>query len=825
MAKRKKSFQKNYSKEASSFILIALGIILILAIVSYDRADDPKLQIDNNSIQIKNWIGPAGAAIAAPLMNFTLGYPILFLPIIIIMIGVQLFRGNRLNQYMRPILLLTVWAVFISIILALPEAFETYGKIREYYPSGIIGGTAASYLIFYLGKFGTILIFATLLLVLTVVTLRLDVVMIFDHLKRFYTKILKQFRKDYQDWLSERKRRKKEAYLKRKNYKIEREIKTETPVEIKTGESAKISEKYLRKEIITEPEKNAEAITEEKPMIKTTLDDVLEKAQGTGVDTTVIKKAAQSLPSDVSETSSVSVKDSPISDEDISFEVEEEAKVEEIDYDRLVKESIAKYEFPSIDLLESAPVGESTVSHEELKVNAAQLEAKLMDFGLSAKVIRVTAGPVITLYEIQPAPGVKVSQIVALSNDLALAMEARGIRMVAPIPGKAAIGIEIPNRQPQTVYLKPIIRSETYVNSDHILPLAIGKTINGEVYCADLTKMPHLLIAGSTGSGKSVGINTIIASIFYRVDPGKVKFVLIDPKKIELSLYRALSEHYLVWRSDLDEEVITKPSNAVSILNTLVLEMEKRYDKLAHLGVRNIEDYNLRVRQGGPRIKEEKLQQLPYIIIIIDELADLMMIAAKEVENPIARLTQMARAVGIHLILATQRPSVDVITGVIKANFPARIAYMVTTRPDSKTILDMNGAEQLLGNGDMLYQPPGEPRPIRLQNPLITTREIERLISHIKKQPKLPHYSLPQPSEARRDIFDGTNGGGTDELYETAKQIVVQHQQGSISLLQRRLKIGYSRAARLIDEMEEEGIVGPAEGSKPRQVFYLPEDL
>ena len=539
----------------------------------------------------------------------------------------------------------------------------------------------------------------------------------------------------------------------------------------------------------------------------------------------MINKAAYPVVPGNLETDRVPGKDTKINEDDISFEVEEEVKVEEIDYDRLVKESIAKYEFPSVDLLESAPTDNISISHEELKVNAAQLEAKLMDFGLAVKVIRVTAGPVITLYEIQPAPGVKVSQIVALANDLALTMEARGIRMVAPIPGKAAIGIEIPNQQPQTVYLKPIIRSETYVNSNHILPLALGKTINGEVYCADLTKMPHLLIAGSTGSGKSVGINTIIASIFYRVDPGKVKFVLIDPKKIELSLYRALSEHYLIWRSDLDEEVITKPSNAVSILNTLVVEMEKRYDKLAHLGVRNIEDYNSRVRQGGPRIKEEKLQQLPYIIIIIDELADLMMIAAKEVENPIARLTQMARAVGIHLILATQRPSVDVLTGVIKANFPARIAYMVTTRPDSKTILDMNGAEQLLGNGDMLYQPPGEPRPIRLQNPLITTREVERLISHIKKQPKLPHYSLPQPAESRQVIYDGTNGGGSDQLYENAKQIVVRHQQGSISLLQRRLKIGYSRAARLIDDMEEEGVVGPAEGSKPRQVFYLPEDL
>jgi S-DNA-T family DNA segregation ATPase FtsK/SpoIIIE len=824
MAKRKKSFQKNYSKEATSFIMIALGIILILAIISYDRGDDPNLQIDNNSIQIKNWIGPAGAALAAPLMNYTLGYPILFLPIIIIITGVHLFRGNRLSRYLRPIGMLTVWAIFISILLALPEAFETHGKIREYYPSGIIGSTAASYLIFYLGKFGTILILTTLLLVLAVVTLRLDVVMILDAIRKYFQKIQKQIRKDYQEWQNERKIRKKEAYLRRKNFKYEREVKKDTPVEIKTGDNAKISEKYKTKEIIKEPVVKEEERSEVRPMIKTTLDDVLEQAEDTDVDTDLIKKAAQPITTERATPYSTILNDTPGNDEDISFEVEEEAKVEEIDYDRMVKESLAKYEFPSVDLLESAPVDENPVSHEELKINAAQLESKLMDFGLEAKVIRVTAGPVITLYELQPAPGVKVSQVVALSNDLALAMEARGIRMVAPIPGKAAIGIEIPNRKPQTVYLKPIIRSETYVNSDHILPIAIGKTINGEVYCADLTKMPHLLIAGSTGSGKSVGINTIIASIFYRVDPGKVKFVLIDPKKIELSLYRALQEHYLVWRSDLDEEVITKPSNAVSILNTLVLEMERRYDKLAHLGVRNIEDYNMRVRQGGPRIKEEKLQQLPYIVIIIDELADLMMVAAKEVENPIARLTQMARAVGIHLILATQRPSVDVITGVIKANFPARIAYMVTTRADSKTILDMNGAEQLLGNGDMLYQPPGEPRPIRIQNPLITTGEVDKLIDHIKKQPKLPHYSLPQPSEVRQDLFDPTNGG-SDELYESAKQIVVQHQQGSISLLQRRLKIGYSRAARLIDEMEEEGIVGPAEGSKPRQVFYLPEDL
>jgi S-DNA-T family DNA segregation ATPase FtsK/SpoIIIE len=638
-------------------------------------------------------------------------------------------------------------------------------------------------------------------------------------------KIHLKVNKAYQDWQIDRKNRKKEAFLKRKHLTTEPEIVSNRPVEIKSAKTAKDPAEERFKHDEEKKTDTDEIELEQKPMIRTTLDDVLKQSEGLTIDTALIKKAAHPTATNTDEALRKEGAGQPSEGSDVPFEFEEEVKVEEVDYDSLVRESIARYEFPSVDLLESAVSEDTSVDHEELKTNASLLESKLMDFGLSAKVIRVTAGPVITLYELQPAPGVKVSQIVALANDVALAMEARGIRMVAPIPGKAAIGIEIPNRQPQTVFLKPMIRSETFVNSKHILPIAMGKTINGEVYCADLTKMPHLLIAGSTGSGKSVGINTIIASILYRVDPGKVKFLMIDPKKIELSLYRALSEHYLVWRTDLDEEVITKPSNAVSILNTLVLEMELRYDKLAHMGVRNIEDYNMRVRQGGPRIKEEKLQQLPYIIIIIDELADLMMVAAKEVETPIARLTQMARAVGIHLILATQRPSVDVLTGVIKANFPARIAYMVTTRPDSKTILDMNGAEQLLGNGDMLYQPPGEPRPIRLQNPLITTKEVDRLIAHIKKQPKLPHYSLPQPTGSRQDIFDTMNSGGSDELYETAKGIIVQHQQGSISLLQRRLKIGYSRAARLIDEMEEEGVVGPADGSKPRQVYFLPEDL
>ncbi len=820
MKKKRKTTPKNYTREAVGIIFIGLGVILMLAILSYDRQDNPNLEIANNSIQIKNWLGPLGAAIADPFMNYTLGYPILVLPLIIIIAAFQTYRGNSYTTYLNRTLMMLTWAIILSVLLAFPESFNTMGNMSEYYPSGLIGGFVASNLVIYLGKFGSVLIMLIVVLAMLVVTLRLEPGSILEVFGNTFKDIGKKIQEILHRLEQRRIEHRKEKIRKQKLKQSGREVPVEIKTTMDTRPAASLPQRL--KTAITEPEPQEKPPpVREKPTIKTTLDDILEHVEGGQIDTASIKKIAEfqksekpGIPGSVES-----------SDEDLEFEVQEEAKVEEVDYDSLVRESIARYQFPSVDYLVAPPIEETSVSHEELKANAELLEAKLLDFGLAAKVIRVTAGPVITLYELQPAPGVKVSQIVALANDVALAMEAKGIRIVAPIPGKAAIGIEIPNRKPQTVYLKPMIMSKKFAGTNHILPLALGKTINGEVYTADLTKMPHLLIAGSTGSGKSVGINTIIASILYKVDPGKVKFVMIDPKKIELSLYRTLSEHYLAWRTDLDEEVITKPVNAVSILNTLGMEMELRYDKLAHLGVRNIEDYNERVRQGGPRIKEEKLQQLPYIIVIIDELADLMLMAAKEVEPPIARLTQMARAVGIHLILATQRPSVDVLTGVIKANFPARIAYMVTTRPDSKTILDMNGAEQLLGNGDMLYQPPGEPRPIRLQNPLITTKEVDALIGHIRKQPKFPHYSLPQPPDTKGGTFDPFNSSGNDELYEDAKRIVVQHQQGSISLLQRRLKIGYSRAARLIDEMEEEGIVGPPDGSKPRQVHYLPEDL
>ncbi|MGH2569460.1 MAG: DNA translocase FtsK, partial [Bacteroidota bacterium] len=377
---------------------------------------------------------------------------------------------------------------------------------------------------------------------------------------------------------------------------------------------------------------------------------------------------------------------------------------------------------------------------------------------------------------------------------------------------------------PALVTIRSLINSAKFRESTAALPLAMGKTISGEVYIDDLAKMPHLLIAGATGSGKSVGINTILTSLIYRLHPSDVKFVIIDPKKIELSLFIHLRKHYLAVSPDIDEEIVTSANNAVLVLKSVEYEMEKRYDLLAAAGVRHLADYNERVRSGRLTDSETiKHRKLPYLIVIIDELADLMITAAREVEEPIARLAQLARAVGIHLVLATQRPSVDVITGVIKANFPARIAYQVATKIDSRTILDMNGAEQLLGNGDMLYLPPGSPKPIRIQNAFISTEEVERITSHIARQ---QGYSqpMPLPSVFEKKKVSGLSGGDDrDELFDEAARIVVRHQQGSVSLLQRRLKIGYSRAARLVDELEAAGIVGPFDGSKAREVLVETE--
>lgn len=487
----------------------------------------------------------------------------------------------------------------------------------------------------------------------------------------------------------------------------------------------------------------------------------------------------------------------------------------------LYDEEIA-YKPPTAGLLVDVK-DEAAVDDTELEANARTLQEKLETFRVRIENLTVTPGPVVTQYEFVPASGIKVSQIEALADDIALALKAQGVRIIAPIPGRGTVGIEIPNQHPSIVRFSSIIKSPKYHNPDIKLPLAMGKTVVGEVFCADLTKMPHLLIAGATGKGKSVGINTIIASLIYRMHPRDLKFVIIDPKRVEMNLYAALRNHFLAISPDFDESIVTSPQNAVTVLKALVEEMQQRFSILAAAGQRNISDYNQKVRDG--KIKDKggiKHRPMPFIVVIIDELADLMMTASKEVEEPICRLAQLARAIGIHCIVATQRPSVDVVTGLIKANFPARIAYQCSSRIDSRTILDGTGAEHLIGNGDMLFAPGNTPIPIRMQNAFISTEEVEALCEWIGGQ---EGYSTPYmlPSVNKKS---GSYGGGTgdqDALFEDAARIFIQLQQASTSTLQRRLKVGYARAARIVDELEMAGIVGPPDGSRGRPVLLQSE--
>ncbi len=461
------------------------------------------------------------------------------------------------------------------------------------------------------------------------------------------------------------------------------------------------------------------------------------------------------------------------------------------------------YTYPGLDLMQDAVVSGKLVTPEELEMTARMLKETLETFQVTIDgQISTFPGPVITRFELKPAAGVKINRIVGLADDLALALKAKRIRIVAPIPGKAAVGVEIPNRNPQSVYLKDIISSEAFNSGKMILPLALGKTISGKPFVTDLAKMPHLLIAGATGSGKSVCMNALITSLIYSLHPMRVRFVFIDPKMLELSIYKGIPH--------LGRPVVTNPKRAEKVLGDIVVEMERRYRRLANASVRNIQDFNDR--------QETEEAKLPYIVVFVDELADLMMsTTSSKVELLITRLAQMARAVGIHLILATQRPSVDVITGLIKANFPARIAFQVASKVDSRTILDQNGAEKLLGNGDMLFLNSGQPEPDRLHGAYISSEETEGLVSFIKEQGIEP-LLLEGISQAQGETTETEIDLG-DPLFREACEVVIRHKQGSVSLLQRRLGIGYQRAARLIDKLEQARVVTPFDGSKARDVL------
>ena len=771
-----------------SFLGILFSFMLLLSLVSYTPADQANGQVrigdlwkvltPDEALQAKadrtqNLLGLLGAVLSNWFINSTIGYGILVLPFLGMAWSWYLLRKKELHK----LILATNYVVAIALLFsALMGSIRLIGEVpilpMEW--SGTVGDFAANTLYKLIGLVGSFMLLLGLLAVVLTLLVDLDIQQTYERLQEWLTSLIAWIRK------------------KRAESKIEVKKDEESPAPRRSVEIKRDAPDHVPPSPVTRKPPIREARPEVEPPV--VHDEQEEEAVTSG--------AEDDVPLDIN---------APVQEEEVNFD--ERQPVEEVEEEEI------DYVFPSVELLDASRASED-VDEEELKANAELLRAKLADFGVEIESVSVTPGPVVTLYELVPATGVKISRIESLQDDIALALKARGIRIIAPIPGKGTVGVEIPNHNPALVTLRGIINSSKFRDFKGALPLGIGKTITGEVCVDDLAKMPHLLIAGATGSGKSVGINTIITSLIYRLHPSDVKFIIIDPKKIELSQYGKLNKHFLAVCPDIDEEIITTPNNAVLALKSVELEMENRYDRLAAAGVRNIADYNERLKSGRLHDTETiKHRKLPYLVIVVDELADLMITAAREVEEPIARLAQLARAVGIHLVLATQRPSVDVITGVIKANFSARVAYQVASKIDSRTILDMNGADQLLGNGDMLYLAAGSPKPIRVQNAFISADEVERVVNHISKQKGYSHPTeLPSVFEKKKG-GGAAGGGSTDELFEEAAKIIVRHQQGSVSLLQRRLKVGYSRAARLIDELEAAGIVGPFDGSKAREVL------
>ena len=524
-------------------------------------------------------------------------------------------------------------------------------------------------------------------------------------------------------------------------------------------------------------------------------------------------------------------KDDVSESDDLEIEnIKEEVELSEDQIDQKVQEfgeydptlDLSRYELPNIDLLEAHGTGTLAVDKDELEANKNRIVETLNHYKIEISKIKATIGPTVTLYEIIPAPGVRISKIKNLEDDIALSLAALGIRIIAPIPGKGTIGIEVPNSNADVVAMRSLIASDKFQNAKMELPIAIGKSISNETHVFDLAKMPHLLMAGATGQGKSVGLNAMLVSLLYKKHPAQLKFVLVDPKKVELTLYNRIERHFLAKLPGEEEAIITDTSKVVKTLNSLCIEMDDRYELLKEAQCRNIKEYNVKFtkRKLNP---ENGHRYLPYIVLVVDEFADLIMTAGKEVETPIARLAQLARAIGIHLIIATQRPSVNIITGTIKANFPARIAFRVTSKIDSRTILDAGGADQLIGRGDMLMSTGNDL--IRLQCGFVDTPEVEEITDFIGSQQGYPDaFYLPEVADEGGSEIGNIADEDRDALFEDAARVIVMHQQGSASLLQRKLKLGYNRAGRIIDQLEAAGIIGPFEGSKARKVL-IPDEM
>jgi len=755
--------------------LFLLGLLMCIAFVSYlfswkiDQSEIGHLSRSSNTENITNIFG---ATISHFFIYKGLGISSLFIAVLVCLSGITILMNTSTEALKKR----WFWGVLVAIWVSVFLGFFNTSIL-----SGTIGFETNDFLQDYLGKIGTaiLLLFFFLTYLITRFKITTDVIGVF-------------LNKNKED----------------KNIEpVEEIIEKNVPI-VEDSEIDKNSDEAIILDFMNE---NSEASLIENMPIKTELEIPTNE---TAHDIEVPKKAIIINRSE---------------DDDLSMKVEvmeEEKTVTDNLSDKLVADfgefdptlELSHFKFPTIDLLKDYTGGKGiTINQEELENNKNQIVTTLRNYKIEISTIKATVGPTVTLYEIVPEAGVRISKIKNLEDDIALSLAALGIRIIAPMPGKGTVGIEVPNKNPQMVSMRSAIASKNFQEAEMQLPIAFGKTISNETLVVDLAKMPHLLMAGATGQGKSVGLNCILTSLLYKKHPAEVKFVLVDPKKVELTLFNKIERHYLAKLPDSEEAIITDNSKVINTLNSLCIEMDNRYEMLKNAYCRNIVEYN-------KKFKERKLNPndghkfLPYIVLVVDEFADLIMTAGKEVETPIARLAQLARAIGIHLIIATQRPSVNVITGMIKANFPARVAFRVMTGIDSKTILDTGGANQLIGRGDMLYTQGNEL--IRIQCAFVDTPEVEKITEFIGAQKAYPDaYLLPEYVGEDGGTDLDNNISERDKLFREAAEVLVTAQQGSASLLQRKLKLGYNRAGRLIDQLEAAGIVGPFEGSKARQVL------
>ncbi len=751
----------------SAYLLVAFISFLFFGAADQSKLDLPwrELVLDSD-IKVGNKAGKTGALLSEKIMNRGFGVASFLFIYLLVVTGFKIL-GRNLVKYRRTLVFSLLSILWISV--ALGFLFPKTSASSFIYPGGQYGFVLGNWFSALIGKVG--LLFLLFITGLSILVVRFE---------KAYTLVKRLFRKK------------------------------EKP----EGERLLVSGND-KDGIVVADDSISKVIDEE--------DNIRAIFEPDGEEDMEIRRAEEVITDDDKNKQKAEVKEDEL---ELTVQQKKEEEVDEEftgdgmeDYDPTLE--LSTFKFPTLELLEDHSSGNAEVSNEELIANKNKIVETLRHYKIEITKIRATIGPTITLYEIVPAPGIRIAKIKNLEDDIALSLAALGIRIIAPIPGRGTIGIEVPNQNPEVVSMRSILSSRKFQESTADLPIALGKTISNETYMFDLTKMPHILVAGATGQGKSVGINVIIASLLYKKHPSQLKFVFIDPKKVELNLYSVLEKHYLAKLPNDDEPVITDIQKVKYTLNSLNVEMDQRYDLLKKAHARNVKEYNKKFI--GRRLNPEKGHRfMPYIVVVIDEFADLIMTAGKEIELPIARIAQLARAVGIHMIIATQRPSTNIITGVIKANFPARIAFKVASMIDSRTILDTPGANQLIGKGDMLIAQGSNMT--RVQCAFIDTPEVEQLCSFISEQQGFPSaFMLPEyvgEEEAGPGEVDLNN---RDELFDDAARVVVMNQMGSTSMIQRKFSIGYNRAGRIMDQLEAAGVVGPSEGSKARQVFIQDE--